>query len=100
MKPEEKTTGKVRMKKTAILSRLLPYLLQHKGYLAACVLLTVFGNLLGHLLIHLTDLLIQPGDRFRQRLLFLALEQTKIIHLPVRIRPLLLQFLHLAACRH
>ena len=39
---KEKTT----MKKTAILSRLLPYLLQYRLLLLACILLTVGGNLL------------------------------------------------------
>ena len=34
------------MKKTAILSRLLPYLLQYRLLLLACILLTVGGNLL------------------------------------------------------
>ena len=34
------------MKKTAILSRLLPYLLRHRLLLFACILLTVGGNLL------------------------------------------------------
>lgn len=38
---------KVKMKKTAVLGRLLPYLLQHKFLLAICIALTVGGNLLG-----------------------------------------------------
>lgn len=37
---------KTKMKKTAILSRLLPYLLQYRLLLLACILLTVGGNLL------------------------------------------------------
>ena len=36
-----------KMKKTAVLSRLMPYLMQHKGLFAVCVLLTIGGNLLG-----------------------------------------------------
>ena len=36
-----------KMKKTAIISRLLPYLLRHKGLLGVCILLTIGGNLLG-----------------------------------------------------
>ena len=36
-----------KMKKTAILSRLLPYLLRHKFLLSACIILTIGGNLLG-----------------------------------------------------
>lgn len=42
MKPAEKT----KMKKTAILSRLLPYLLRYKFLLILCILLSVGGNLL------------------------------------------------------
>jgi len=38
---------KVKMEKTAILSRLLPYLMQNKLYLFLCILLTIGGNLLG-----------------------------------------------------
>lgn len=38
---------RTKMKKTAILSRLLPYLLKHKFLLALCILLTIGGNLLG-----------------------------------------------------
>lgn len=37
---------KTKMKKTAILSRLLPYLLRYKMLLITCILLTVGGNLL------------------------------------------------------
>ncbi len=37
---------KTKMKKTAILSRLLPYLLRYRLLLLACILLTVGGNLL------------------------------------------------------
>ena len=40
---EERT----KMKKTAILSRLMPYLMKHKFLLGLCVLLTIGGNLLG-----------------------------------------------------
>lgn len=36
-----------KMKKTAILSRLMPYLMQHRALFAVCVLLTIGGNLLG-----------------------------------------------------
>ncbi len=39
--------GKLRMKKTAILSRLLPYLLQNKTALLFCIVLTIGSNLLG-----------------------------------------------------
>lgn len=38
---------RTKMKKTAILSRLMPYLLKHKFLLGLCVLLTIGGNLLG-----------------------------------------------------
>lgn len=38
---------RTKMKKTAILSRLMPYLMQHKALFIICILLTVFGNLLG-----------------------------------------------------
>ena len=38
---------KEKMKKTAIISRLLPYLMQHKILLALCIALTIGGNLLG-----------------------------------------------------
>lgn len=38
---------KRKMKKTAILGRLLPYLMMHKGLLAAAIALTIGGNLLG-----------------------------------------------------
>ena len=38
---------RTKMKKTAILSRLMPYLLKHKFLLALCILLTIGGNLLG-----------------------------------------------------
>ena len=38
---------RIKMKKTAILSRLMPYLLRHKFLLGLCILLTVGGNLLG-----------------------------------------------------
>ena len=38
---------RVKMKKTAILSRLMPYLMEHKYLLGLCILLTVGGNLLG-----------------------------------------------------
>ena len=37
---------KTRMKKTAILSRLLPYLLRYKMLLVTCILLSIGGNLL------------------------------------------------------
>ena len=40
---EERT----KMKKTAILSRLMPYMARHKVLLGLCILLTVGGNLLG-----------------------------------------------------
>ncbi len=46
-RPEEPNTGRVRMKKTAILSRLLPYLLQNKTALFFCIVLTIGSNLLG-----------------------------------------------------
>ena len=36
-----------KMKKTAVLSRLMPYLTEHKALFALCVLLTIVGNLLG-----------------------------------------------------
>ncbi len=36
-----------KMKKTAVLGRLMPYLLRHKGLMALCILLTIGGNLLG-----------------------------------------------------
>lgn len=36
-----------KMKKTAILSRLMPYLMRHKLMFGLCILLTVGGNLLG-----------------------------------------------------
>lgn len=36
-----------KMKKTAILSRLLPYILQHKLLFGLCIFLTIAGNLLG-----------------------------------------------------
>ena len=36
-----------KMKKTAIMSRLMPYLMQHKMLFGLCILLTVGGNLLG-----------------------------------------------------
>ena len=39
--------GRTKMKKTAILSRLMPYLLKHKVLLGLCILLTIGGNLLG-----------------------------------------------------
>ncbi len=38
---------KLKMKKTAILSRLFPYLLQHKFLFLLCILFTIGGNLLG-----------------------------------------------------
>lgn len=38
---------RTKMKKTAILSRLMPYLLNHKVLLGLCILLTIGGNLLG-----------------------------------------------------
>ena len=38
---------RVKMKKTAILSRLMPYLMKHKVLLGFCILLTIGGNLLG-----------------------------------------------------
>lgn len=38
---------RTRMKKTAILSRLLPYLMRHKGLLITCILFTITGNLFG-----------------------------------------------------
>lgn len=38
--------GRVKMKKTAILSRLMPYLFRHPFLLSLCVLLTICGNLL------------------------------------------------------
>ena len=38
---------RIKMKKTAILSRLMPYLLKHKFLLGLCILLTIGGNLLG-----------------------------------------------------
>ena len=38
---------RVRMKKTAILGRLMPYLMRHKGLMALAVALTVGGNLFG-----------------------------------------------------
>lgn len=38
---------RVKMKKTAILSRLMPYLMKHKYLLGLCILLTICGNLLG-----------------------------------------------------
>ena len=41
-----KSTEKTKMKKTAILSRLLPYLLRYKFLLILCILLSVGGNLL------------------------------------------------------
>ena len=37
---------KTKMKKTAILSRLLPYLLRYKMLLITCILLSIGGNLL------------------------------------------------------
>ena len=37
---------KTKMKKTAILSRLLPYLLRYKMLLVTCILLSIGGNLL------------------------------------------------------
>ena len=40
---EERT----KMKKTAILSRLMPYMARHKVLLGLCILLTIGGNLLG-----------------------------------------------------
>lgn len=46
-RPEEPNNGRVRMKKTAILSRLLPYLLQNKTALFFCIVLTIGSNLLG-----------------------------------------------------
>ena len=46
-RPDEPTNGKLRMKKTAILSRLLPYLLQNKAALFFCIVLTIGSNLLG-----------------------------------------------------
>ena len=36
-----------KMKKTAVLGRLMPYLLRHKELMALCILLTIGGNLLG-----------------------------------------------------
>ena len=39
--------GKLRMKKSTILSRLLPYLLQNKTALLFCIVLTIGSNLLG-----------------------------------------------------
>ncbi|MCH5196549.1 MAG: ABC transporter ATP-binding protein [Oscillospiraceae bacterium] len=36
-----------RMKKTAVLSRLMPYLMEHKILFVLCILLTIGGNLLG-----------------------------------------------------
>lgn len=36
-----------KMKKTALLSRLMPYLMQHKALFGLCILLTIGGNLLG-----------------------------------------------------
>ena len=36
-----------KMKKTAIISRLIPYLMEHKFLFAVCILLTLGGNLLG-----------------------------------------------------
>lgn len=47
MKKEENKTQRVKMKKTAILSRLMPYLLQNKLFLFLCIVLTVASNLLG-----------------------------------------------------
>ena len=38
---------RVRMKKTAILGRLMPYLMRHKGLMALAVALTIGGNLFG-----------------------------------------------------
>lgn len=40
---EERT----KMKKTAIISRLMPYMTRHKVLMGLCILLTVGGNLLG-----------------------------------------------------
>lgn len=39
-------TGRTKMKKTAIISRLLPYLMKHKFLLGICILLTIGGNML------------------------------------------------------
>lgn len=36
-----------KMKKTAVLGRLMPYLMRHKGLMGLCILLTIGGNLLG-----------------------------------------------------
>ena len=47
MSEHEKASERAKMKKTAILSRLMPYLMKHKYLLGLCVLLTVAGNLLG-----------------------------------------------------
>lgn len=38
---------RAKMKKTAILSRLMPYMARHKVLLSCCILLTIGGNLLG-----------------------------------------------------
>lgn len=43
----EEKTKRTKMKKSAILTRLMPYLLQHKFLFALCILFTVGGNLLG-----------------------------------------------------
>ena len=44
---KEEFKEKSKMKKTAILSRLMPYLMQHKLLFGLCILLTVGGNMLG-----------------------------------------------------
>lgn len=44
---QSEAKNRPKMKKTAILSRLLPYLMQHKVLFGLCILLTIGGNLLG-----------------------------------------------------
>ena len=44
---QSEAKNRPKMKKTAIMSRFMPYLMQHKALFGLCVLLTVGGNLLG-----------------------------------------------------
>ena len=71
---------KTKMKKTAILSRLLPYLLRYKMLLITCILLSIGGNLLAWVMIALLLILYRLDKYYPEIMADLAERESANAH--------------------